>query len=157
MKDEREYFSLEQYSMKLKPQFGKHLGLFRIHYFLSTAVNLGILSGKPIAAMALCCQLLNSIHQVALNNGGWDVAMHFIPVPDPIGPARFAGSLGELNAVASYKEALTTLKAVGNPTGRSQSQPATSRGDEDDAEEAPQASGQARRRAKAKGKAATDH
>ena len=115
--DAREHFGLDLYSKALRSQFGRHTGLYRIHYFLSVAADLALVQGKPASALGLIVQILKAVHQVALSNGAWDLATLMIPVADPLGPPRFAGDLNELAAVASYKEAVSALlpKTAGGP------------------------------------------
>ena len=107
--DPREHFALQVYTKTIRSQFGRHLGLFRIHHYLSVAADLGVVQGRPLQAFALVVQLLKAIHQVALSNGGWELASLMLPIQDPLGPPRFAGDYGELTAVASYRDAMATL------------------------------------------------
>ena len=110
--DPREFFALHKYTEKLRGQFGKHVGLYRIHYYASMAANLGIVEGKPIKALAMICQLLKAIHQVSLANGSWEVADLLVPAQDPITVQRVSGNFGELNAVSGYHEAMQTVKKL---------------------------------------------
>ena len=110
--DPREYFALQKYTERLRGQFGKHVGLYRIHYYASVAANLGIVEGKPVKALAMICQLLKAIHQVSLANGSWEVADLLVPAQDPVTVPRFSGNFGELNAVSGYHEAMQTVKKL---------------------------------------------
>ena len=102
--DPRSAWRMVGYAKQIRPQFGKHTGLWRIHYALSLAIHEGAILGRPAAALALVAQTLKAIHQSALNNGSWATAQLLMPFPDPVGNPRFAGSLS-----ASHQDAMRTV------------------------------------------------
>jgi len=109
---------MTDYAKALRGQFGRHVGLWRVLHYLLSALNLGALEGKPLAALALVGQVCKALHQAALNLGSWEIATLFIPLPDPAKPPQFSGTWEEMSAAANYREGMVTLKSAGfQPSG----------------------------------------
>ena len=89
--------------------FGKMRGLQRVFYYIAAAVELG-LEEKHEEVVAFLIQLMKCIHQVVIDNGTWEDGVEFLPLADPLGKAEFAGDESEIEAVASRREALATLR-----------------------------------------------
>jgi hypothetical protein len=98
-----------------KIQFKQMLGLKRIHWHLSRALEYG-LAGNQKAHQAYCVQILRGIHQSVLDGGGWENASLILPGEDPCSRDRFGATEAELQAIASYKDAQRRI--LGKSAGR---------------------------------------
>ena len=85
-------------------QFGKMLGLKRVHWHLShiLAVSLG---GRHAEAEAYMVQLLRAVHQSVLDSGSWHTAMLLLPGEDPCQKETFVATERELQIIAGYRDA----------------------------------------------------
>ena len=63
---------------------------------------------RPTIAMQI--QGLKAIRQALADGGTWEVAWSFLPFADPTGEETFAGEEGELETIASYSKAKSTLR-----------------------------------------------
>ena len=63
----------------------------------------------PIRAGVLCIQLLKALHQVSIDQGSWDVAVHYLPSPDPCGKRKHGGEDFEGENIAASREAQLAL------------------------------------------------
>jgi len=140
---------MTDYAKSLRGQFGRHVGLWRVLFYLLYAMNLGALEGKPFSALALVGQVCKALHQAALNQGSWEIAALLIPLHDPAKPPQFSGTWEEMSAAANYREGMVTLKGAGfQPAGAEKAEEAG----EDLLSEA--AGGKAKAKAKARAAAA---
>jgi len=137
---------MRQYSVAVRAQFGRCLGLWRVHHGIHEVLDLLCLRGDTQHAVALLVQLGKATHQAALDGGSWGTASLLLPTQDPVSPPRFAGTAQELAAAASYKEGLAALHLSGDAAAAPAAQP----GDESTAPSG--ARTQPRRKAKAKEK-----
>ena len=53
--------------------------------------------------------VLESIHQMVIDGGGWDTASLLLPRADPVTKVEFGGTQAELEMAAAYREALEKL------------------------------------------------
>lgn len=115
-------------SEKLRPTFGKMVGLWRTHYGLSEVLEL-LEQNRPEEAAATTVQLLKAIHQAALDGGSWSLASNLLPWEDPLGREVFGGDEDELVAAAAYTKSLRELQAqvvkITQSSGRQQQDEAT--------------------------------
>ena len=105
----KQYFHLRDYSRKIQQQFGRLRGLWRVHYNLSEACQLGI-DGEWDHMLAFCIQMLKALHQVSLDNGDWSSAELLIPSESPTGRPAFGGDEEELRGIFSYRKAMRELR-----------------------------------------------
>ncbi len=85
-------------------------GMKRLHHHLSHILALS-LKGRVIESQAYTCQLLKAMHQMALDNGGWNVASLLLPGEDPCSRPGFAASEGEIERIVQYQESIRKLQA----------------------------------------------
>ena len=69
------------------------------------------LAGDTIHAAAYNVQCLQTLLQVALDGGDWTVAVHLLPIQNPLERAEFGGDEDELQCVHSYQKALKELRS----------------------------------------------
>ena len=84
-------------------------GLWRCHWMLANIIQSHI-EGNPEFALAFACQSMKCLHQVALDQGGWQVAHLLLPEEDPLAPEEFGGDPEELQAAQAFRSALSELK-----------------------------------------------
>ena len=113
--DARQVWSWRDLARKLLPVFGKLRGLWRCYYLL-TEILTAHDAGEHDIVGALVVQGLKSLHQVALDHGGWENAQLLLPYPDPLGRLEFGGEEGELEAIHKYRKSTKELKARHNTT-----------------------------------------
>ena len=70
--------------------------------------------GHPQHAHAYACQLSKTLHQVAIDQGGGDSAIHYLPEQDALGEPAWAGEESELAATQSYRKSLRELSVKGS-------------------------------------------
>ena len=105
----KQYFHLRDYSRKIQASFGKLRGLWRVHYHLSEAFQLGI-DAEHLHVLAMITQMLKSLHQCALDDGDWGSAALIIPTENPSGRPEFGGDEHELEQIVSYRKSMRELK-----------------------------------------------
>jgi len=104
---------MNDYAKALRGQFGRHVGQRRVLHNLLSAMNLGALEGKPLAALALVGRARKALHQAALNQGSWEIAAPLIPLPNPAKPPQFSGTWDEMSAAANHRGGMVTLRRPG--------------------------------------------
>ena len=106
-------FSHPMVSEKIRPSFGKMTGLWRTHHGISHILEL-LEARRVEEAAATCVQLLKSIHQAALDSGGWTLASTLLPWEDPLTREAFGGDEDEMIAAAAWSRGLRDLQAQVN-------------------------------------------
>ena len=99
-------WSLSLHAEKLRRSFGNNVGLYRCHFLLSQALDVILLEKKTLAGIALLICALQAIHQAALHNGRWGLAMELTPVPDPLATVTYAGDPEHLDEAIQFHEAV---------------------------------------------------
>ena len=97
------------YSNRVKPHFGRMTGLWRVHYGLSKMLSLAEMKQRDLLA-ATIVQMLKSVHQVALDGGGWQNAVLLRPWQDPLSKELWAGEDQEMATAARYSRAIRDLQ-----------------------------------------------
>ena len=96
------------FSHKIKPQFGKMSGLWRIHFALGKCLSLAEEKKSELLAGTLV-QTLKAIHQVAIDSGNWSNAVLLLPWQDPLARELWAGEDAEMATAARYSRAIKDL------------------------------------------------
>ncbi len=96
------------YSLKLKPVFGRMAGLWRMHFTLSRLLSLAE-SQQPELLAGTLVQALKALHQVAIDGGSWSNAALLLPWEDPLSKELWAGSDGEMEAAVKYTRGVKDL------------------------------------------------
>ena len=109
-------YQLTDYSKRLN--WGKNKSLLRVHFAVSSSLQL-LLQGKSKLAALQLTQLLRALHQASLDNGSWATAWLLLHLPDPISQPKFGGEPQDLEVIASY------IKAMGELEKRGRYQPKT--------------------------------
>ena len=112
----KQVWSYKDLSKKYLKTFGRMKGLWRAYAGLQQIIQLQE-DGHGDHAHAYACQLSKTLHQVAIDQGGWDSAIHYLPEQDALGDLAWAGGEGELAAIHSYRKSLRelSLKAASAP------------------------------------------
>ena len=97
------------YSLRLRREFGKMAGMWRIHHNLSEILEVS-LAGESKITCAMLIQLQKCIHQAALDGGSWDKAELFLESENPLGQVQFPGEACETEGIHSYAKALRELR-----------------------------------------------
>ena len=117
-------YQLTDYSRRLN--WGKNRSLLRVHFAVSSALQL-LLQGKNKLAALRLTQLLRALHQASLDNGSWQTAWLLLHLPDPTGQPKFGGEPQDLEVIASYLKAMGELerkgKTIPKPDAESTSDP----------------------------------
>ena len=79
-------FAHRMTSEKLRPAFGKMVGLWRVHYGFSEVLEL-LEQKRTEDAAATVVQFLQGLHQAALDGCNWSLAASLLPWEDPLGSA----------------------------------------------------------------------
>ena len=103
-------FAHRMTSEKLRPTFGKMVGLWRAHYGLSEVLEL-LEQQRTEEAAATVVQLLKSLHQAVIDGGNWTLASSLLPWEDPLGRDVFGGDENELAAAAAWTKSVRELQA----------------------------------------------
>ena len=85
----RKVWHLADYTDKIKPAFWRNRGMWRVHHYLSNAINLMAFENRPDKALALLCQLSKGVRQSVIDSNSWHSAALMIPIPDPMGKVEF--------------------------------------------------------------------
>ena len=109
VRSQAQYWALRDMSQRLRPRFGQMLGLWRCHFLLSEVAQFG-LENRPDHATALAIQGCKALHQVAIDKGSWENAIHLLPLDDPLGADDFGGDEVELSDTHAYRKATEELK-----------------------------------------------
>ena len=109
VRDQRQVWSLTDFSRKVLYTFSHMKGLWRCHYYVSEALHL-LLDGHILHGVAYLCQVLKAIHQAALDHGDWRTASLLVPTPDPLQRPTFGGTEVELADIHSYQRSITELQ-----------------------------------------------
>ena len=89
--------------------WGKMRGLQRCHAVVGD-ILLALKMNQLGRGVVLSVQLLKALQQVVLDDGGWQVAMMLIPVPDPIYRKDFGGMEDEVQIISAHQKAVSDLK-----------------------------------------------
>ena len=108
VRSSRQYWRPSDYSRLLLPRFGRMRGLWRTHFMLSETLEV-LLEGNMELGVAMVCQQLKVVHQVALDHGGWDSALLLWAHEDPLGAEAFGGEELEMEKVHRYQKAKKEL------------------------------------------------
>ena len=103
-------FAHRMTSEKLRPTFGKMVGLWRAHYGLSEVLEL-LEQKRTEEAAATVVQLLKSLHQAVIDGGNWTLASSLLPWEDPLGRDVFGGDENELAAAAAWTKSVRELQS----------------------------------------------
>lgn len=108
------------YSLRLRRDFGKMAGMWRIHHNLSEVLEVS-LAGESKITSAMLIQLQKCIHQAALDEGAWDKAELYLESENPLGPVQFPGEACETEGIHSYTKAVRELRRYSRKTSGSSS------------------------------------
>ena len=108
------------YSLRLRRDFGKMAGMWRIHHNLSEVLEVS-LSGESKVTSAMLIQLQKCIHQAALDDGSWDKAELYLESENPLGQVQFPGEAGETEGIHAYTKALRELRRASKKAEESSS------------------------------------
>ena len=89
-------------------QWGRMLGLKRVHYHLSKILG-RILAGQVDQSAAHVVQLLRAVHQTVLDGGSWETSGLLMPDEDPVRRVGWGATERELEAISGYRDALSKL------------------------------------------------
>ena len=103
-------YQLTDYSKRLN--WGKNRSLLRVHFAVSSALQLLLQGRNKLAALQLT-PLLRALHQASLDNGNWQTAWLLLHLPDPTGQPKFGGEPQDLEVIASYLKAVGELEKKG--------------------------------------------
>ena len=105
------------YHYNEKISWGRFKGIQKMHFHTSHILDL-LLRNRPDQAAAYCCQLCRALHQVSLDQGGWDAASLLLPRQDPLTRIRFGGSAAEMEVVANYRDTIRKLEKAHSEAGK---------------------------------------
>ncbi len=88
--------------------WGRFKGYQRLHWHMSHVLDL-LAHGHHQIGTAYLVQVLRATHQVALDQGGWEVASLLLPRQDPQDRVRFGGTPAELETISAYRDALKKI------------------------------------------------
>jgi len=103
-------WQLWQYTNRLN--WGKNKGLLRFHFHISHVLTLS-LKGQHHQCEAYLVQLRKAAYQLSLDGGNWSTASSLLPRADPVHRKFFGESQQELEAAASFQEALKKMRHQG--------------------------------------------
>jgi len=106
---DRQYWKPSDYSDRLLSRFGRLRGLWRCHRMVSEILEAS-LGGRHAETTALLCQFLKTLHQVALDKGGWETALLLWVSEDTLGAEAFGGEETEMQQIHLYQKALKELR-----------------------------------------------
>jgi hypothetical protein len=120
--DSKQAWSYKDLSKKFLKTFGRMKGLWRAYAGLQQIIQLHE-DGHAQHAHAYACQLSKTLHQVAIDQGGWDSAIHYLPEQDALGEPAWAGEESELAAIQSYRKSLRELSVKGSTVVKEEEEP----------------------------------
>jgi hypothetical protein len=108
---------------KLQPDFNHSYAAWRAMHGMQEALHLAIVLGKRQRGWALICLLCRALHQQALDGNSWANANLLVPTCTPGARPGFAGTVTQMEAVASFNKAskeLALSTTVAGPKSRPQ-------------------------------------
>jgi hypothetical protein len=106
--DDRQVWRFRDLNRKLRPAFGKLVGIHKCHGLVMDIVQL--MHDKEFKlAHAYAVQVSKALHQVGLDQGSWDTAQLLVPLPEASSSSKFGGDEMELEAVFAYRKSLREL------------------------------------------------
>ena len=95
-------------SEKVRHQFGRMTGLWRVHYGLAKLLSLAEAQQTEVLTASIV-QMLKATHQVAIDGGGWANASLLLPWADPLAKELWAGEDEEMAMTAKYNRNMKNL------------------------------------------------
>ena len=147
---------LTAYSEKLRRSFGQNWSLVRCHHLISVVLDVMLLEKKILPGIALLITVTQAIHEAAMANGRWGLAMTYTPIPDPLAVPSFAGRPEDVDDAATYYDNLTKVTEKTRPKAQAAPRrlPASAPGAEEVEPTAEKAEGDKRKDKRRKGKGA---
>ena len=96
-------------SDRLRPVFGRRLGLWRCHHAASSILEMIEERGVEESAASFV-QLFKALHQVAIDSGSWANASLLLPWEDPTERDLLGGDPMEMQVAASWNRGLLDLQ-----------------------------------------------
>ncbi len=96
------------HSLRIRPQFGRMTGLWRVHYSLGKILQ--ACENQQLELVAgLVTQLLKALQQTALDGGCWSNAVLLLPWEDPLERDLWAGEEDELETAVKFSRSVKDL------------------------------------------------
>ena len=95
-------------SHKIRVQFGKMTGLWRLHYAMAKSLTMAEQKRMDLLAGTLA-QTLKAVHQAALDSGSWSNAVLLLPWQNPLQRELWAGEDNKMATAARYSRAIKDL------------------------------------------------
>ena len=112
-------FAHHHQSMRIRETFGKMVGLWRCHYAVAQMLE-HFEHRRLEEGAATCCQLLQAIHETAIDHGSWNNSMLLLPLDDPLRADLFGGDHDEMTAVSQWNRGIRDLRTQDASAAHSQ-------------------------------------